>query len=165
MLSDDQLIEAFTNICDFTVHHNRVVGTFNHCAVMGRVSHTVPIFEYAWEERLQFEQAAHPRTGKHVPYPSEGEATWGVLRRGCDAPVGWTYRDGISCTCARCKLVFWNIKIPEHFYKYTPELDVQESVQPRVHKRALEKDYCESGSEDTEIEGRRLQDEIMGIHA
>lgn len=162
MLSDDQIIEAFTNIVDVDIVRDRVVGHFNYLN-MGRVSHSVPIFEYTWEERLQFEQAAHPRVGKHVPFSSEGEATWSVLRRGCDTPVGHTYRDSECCTCARCKLVFWNMKIPEHFYKYTPELNIPEPVQPPVPKRALENDDCESGTEDTEDIGRRLQDEIMGV--
>lgn len=158
-IADDE----FSNIEFVFPDHNRLLGAFSYLN-MGRVCHSVPIFEYTWEERLRFEQAAHPRSGKHTPFASQGEATWAVLRRGCDSPIGDTYRDSECCVCARCKLVYWNTVVPEHFYVYTPELNVPDPVRPPAPKRAFEPDDCESGIEDTQCTeelGKYLQDEIM----
>ena len=144
---DSMTIEEFSNIVYVNQVRERLLGQFNYLN-MGRISHSVPVFEYTWEERVQFEKAAHPRSGPHVPYLSEGEATWAVLRRGCDAAVGDTYLDSECCLCARCRLVYWNQPIPQHFYVYTPELNVPEPEQEPVPKRTLEENEYESGTEE-----------------
>ena len=146
-------LEEFSNIVFVNQVRERLLGQFNYLN-MGRVSHSVPIFEYSWEERVQFEKAAHPHSGPHVPYLSEGEATWAVLRRGCDSPIGNNYRDSECCLCARCRLVYWNQPIPSYFYVYTPELNVPEPVQEPVPKRALEENDYDSG---TEASPRKVQ--------
>jgi hypothetical protein len=140
------IAEEFNSIVSANEVYDRSLFQFDYLN-MGCVSHTVPVIEYTWAERLQFEQAAHPRWGNHVPYLSEGEATWAVLRRGCDAAVGQTYRDSECCMCPRCRLVFWNQSIPQYFYVYTPELNVPSPVQEPMPKRALEDDEYESGTE------------------
>lgn len=143
---DPASVIEFNNIEFCTQQRDRLLGAFNYLN-MGRISHSVPIFEYSWEERLAFDQAAHPRQGNHVPFFSEGEATWAVLRRGCDATVTDQYRDSECCLCARCRLVYWNQPIPEHFYVYTPELNVPEPDVAPVPKRSLEADEYESSTE------------------
>ena len=88
------------------------------------VTHTVPVIDYTYSERLVYEQANCQCVGSHVPFASEGEAQWGVLRRGCDRAFGTHQRDSDRCTCPRCRLVFWNRPVPVHLYTYSADLDM-----------------------------------------
>lgn len=94
------------------------------------ITHTVPIYAYTYAERLILQQADCPRTGPHVPFRTEGEAQWAVLRRGCDRPITEQYRDSDSCICSRCRLVFWNQPVPMHLYTYQKDLDIPEQGPP-----------------------------------
>lgn len=101
------------------------------------VTHTVPIYDYTYAERLILQQADCPRSGPHVPFRTEGEAQWAVLRRGCDRPVMEQYRDSDCCICSRCRLVFWNQPVPVHLYNYQKDLDMPAQGPPPDHKRSV----------------------------
>ncbi len=122
----------------------------------GAISHTVPVIDYTWTERLQYEQAAEPRSGNHIPYLSEGEAQWGVLRRGCSAPTESPYRDTECCICTRCKLVYWNQRIPQHLYDYTPSLNVPDTGRMSTQKRDLDLPDGDETDEESDEESETL---------
>ena len=113
------------------------------------VTHTVPIYDYTYAERLILQQADCPRTGPHVPFRTEGEAQWAVLRRGCDRPITEQYRNSDCCICARCRLVFWNQPVPVHLYTYQKELDMPLQGPAPPPKRVVADSVAEDDEADS----------------
>jgi hypothetical protein len=125
------------------------------------VTHTVPVYDYTYAERLILQQADCPRSGPHVPFFTEGEAQWAVLRRGCDRPYTDVYRDSDCCICSRCRLVHWNQPIPVHLYTYQQSLDMPVQGPAPAPKRAASDDDVNNNDVRPQKFANTADDEVM----